>query len=300
MQYPDPVPARIEALRNRYLEAILAEDAVGARSAVEEATAAGVDPISIYLQILAPSLREVGELWHRDEIGVDREHWASEHTLEEMARLRDRHRPSAPRGSRSRPTVVVAAVEGELHGLPARIVADLLGWRGFDVTFLGCDLPTEDLVTHAEQAGPDLIALSVTHPDHLENAVEAIRRLAELDPRPRILAGGAAFRDGQRPPELEADAVEPEILDGLTRARELVGLGKGPELPDYLAMVGSRIRSLRRERDLTQAALAEGAGLTRPYLSAIEQGRQNITLEAALALARALEVPISELVSDRS
>ena len=52
----------------------------------------------------------------------------------------------------------------------------------------------------------------------------------------------------------------------------------------------------RRHRHLTQQELASAAGLPRPNLSAIEQGRREVSLTTLRALALALKVPAGVLV----
>jgi XRE family transcriptional regulator, regulator of sulfur utilization len=60
-------------------------------------------------------------------------------------------------------------------------------------------------------------------------------------------------------------------------------------------------RALRRERSaqgLSQERLAHTAGLARQYVGMIERGERRPTLEAGYALARALGVPLSNLVRE--
>ena len=89
-----------------------------------------------------------------------------------------------------------------------------------------------------------------------------------------------------------------DALGGAELAEDLVSSDGPPDLAAYLAVVGRRIQTLRRRRGLSQAGLGEAADLTRSYLSAVERGRQNITLDAALRLAAALRVGVSELLSE--
>jgi DNA-binding XRE family transcriptional regulator len=56
------------------------------------------------------------------------------------------------------------------------------------------------------------------------------------------------------------------------------------------------IRVLRKHRGLTQADLAERAGITQAFLSEIESGRKAGTTETLKSLAKALAVPLSVLV----
>jgi len=59
---------------------------------------------------------------------------------------------------------------------------------------------------------------------------------------------------------------------------------------------GNKVRSLRESKKMSQEQLAELAGLHRTYVGGIERGERNPTLLNLLKIARALEVPLSELV----
>jgi transcriptional regulator with XRE-family HTH domain len=62
-----------------------------------------------------------------------------------------------------------------------------------------------------------------------------------------------------------------------------------------LAKLGSRIRSLRRQRQLSQEELAALAHIDRAYMSDIERGQHNIGVLHAARIARALKVPLATL-----
>ncbi len=63
-------------------------------------------------------------------------------------------------------------------------------------------------------------------------------------------------------------------------------------------IVGTNIRALRTGAGLTLEQLAEKADLSWPYLSEIERGRENISLDKLARLAKALEVSLSKLVEN--
>jgi transcriptional regulator with XRE-family HTH domain len=63
-----------------------------------------------------------------------------------------------------------------------------------------------------------------------------------------------------------------------------------------LEAVGPRLRALRRRRGLTLAELSEATGISVSTLSRLESGGRKPTLELLLALARAHQVPLDELV----
>lgn len=54
--------------------------------------------------------------------------------------------------------------------------------------------------------------------------------------------------------------------------------------------VGANLRRHRRQNNLSQSALAEKAGLNRSYLSMVENGHRNISLDNLVSLAVALGV----------
>lgn len=60
---------------------------------------------------------------------------------------------------------------------------------------------------------------------------------------------------------------------------------------------GTKMRSLRKEKGLSQEALADIAGMHRTYIGAIERGEQNVSLDNINKIAKALKVKPSDLMS---
>jgi y4mF family transcriptional regulator len=67
-------------------------------------------------------------------------------------------------------------------------------------------------------------------------------------------------------------------------------------MSDILKKIAENVRCYRRERGLTQKQLAKKAGISRGYVSQIENGKINLYLDTLVALARALGVNPSDLV----
>lgn len=65
-----------------------------------------------------------------------------------------------------------------------------------------------------------------------------------------------------------------------------------------LRKVGDRVRTIRLARGISQEALAHAAGLDRSYMSGIERGVRNVTLLKLQSVARALKLPIRDLLPD--
>lgn len=61
---------------------------------------------------------------------------------------------------------------------------------------------------------------------------------------------------------------------------------------------GQRVRELRAAKGLSQEAFAALCGLDRTYISGIERGVRNLSLINIHALAKALEISVSELMQE--
>ena len=72
---------------------------------------------------------------------------------------------------------------------------------------------------------------------------------------------------------------------------------KADSLEDYLTIIGNQIQSLRKGKSWSQSALASSSGLDRTYISAVEHGKQNLTIGAAVKLADALETSLIDLLT---
>ena len=63
-----------------------------------------------------------------------------------------------------------------------------------------------------------------------------------------------------------------------------------------VVLVASNVRRLRRERGLSQEQLADLCGLHRTYIGSAERGERNLTLSSLELIARALNVPVVDLL----
>jgi transcriptional regulator with XRE-family HTH domain len=69
-----------------------------------------------------------------------------------------------------------------------------------------------------------------------------------------------------------------------------------PSSPTPTAL-GRVVRALRTERGLSQEAVAHAAGISVPYLSDVERGVRNPSLEILSAVAGALGMALSDLIA---
>jgi transcriptional regulator with XRE-family HTH domain len=64
---------------------------------------------------------------------------------------------------------------------------------------------------------------------------------------------------------------------------------------DTKKLIGMKIKELRRSKHLSQEQLAEKAEINAKYLSRMERGTENPTLDMLIKLANALEVEMWEM-----
>jgi transcriptional regulator with XRE-family HTH domain len=66
----------------------------------------------------------------------------------------------------------------------------------------------------------------------------------------------------------------------------------------YRLLIAKNIRIFRERKGITQERLGELAGLHRTYISAVEAGNRNVTIDSIERLADALEIDIRLLLTN--
>ncbi|MFD4024532.1 B12-binding domain-containing protein [Streptomyces sp. NPDC058576] len=178
----------------------------------------GTDPESVLLDVIARVQARVGEEWAAARISIAQEHAAT--AINDRAVAAVSAHPAA-RTPVTRGRITVACVDGEWHGLPARLLAEVLRLRGWRVDHLGAQVPTPHLIGHLHSTRADAVALSSSIATRLPTAHAAITACQAIGVP--VLVGGAAFGPGGRYAELlGADAWAPDArtaADHLARGR---------------------------------------------------------------------------------
>jgi len=220
---PSTRPALGE-LRARYLAAQLAGSRREAlRLVIDEGLARGIPALDVELEVIQEAQREIGRLWQQNTITVAEEHMATAISHMALSHLYEH----APRALTNGKKVMVACVEGEEHDFPARLVADALDLAGFDVRYLGANVPTDSLLAAVKRERPDLLALSATmtfNVPALRRTVERVRLEAGTS-LPLAVGGGACTWMAGLPHALGADATARDARELVEAARRLLGVG---------------------------------------------------------------------------
>ncbi len=171
-------------------DAVVKGDARAARSLTEEALAAGVAPLTLVNEAMAPAMDEVGRRFECSEAFVP-ELLLSARAMKSALEL---IRPLLIQsGTQPLAKVVVGTVRGDLHDIGKNLVAALLEGGGFEVIDLGTNVSPEKFVETVKTQGAQVVALSAlltTTMPGMRTTIDAFRA-AGLRDQVKILVGGA-------------------------------------------------------------------------------------------------------------
>ncbi|MEO8597268.1 MAG: cobalamin-dependent protein, partial [Candidatus Solibacter sp.] len=149
------------------------------------------DVVDLYVDLFQATQYEVGHLWQENRITVAEEHMATAITQYVMAQVYSRFEErDSVRGR-----VVITGIEGELHQVGANMVADVIDARGWDVRFLGTNLPHAGVLQAIEDHRADTVGISATTLLSIPKAVRLVEGIRHKfqSACPRIILGGRAF-----------------------------------------------------------------------------------------------------------
>ncbi len=66
--------------------------------------------------------------------------------------------------------------------------------------------------------------------------------------------------------------------------------------PKHRRILGENIRTCRKQTRMSQEKLAERADLNTTYVSAVERGEENISVDALVRISIALKVSLADLI----
>jgi diguanylate cyclase (GGDEF)-like protein/PAS domain S-box-containing protein len=230
-----------------YGETLRDGDPHAAAAVIDDAVGHGLSSVEVQSRVIAPVMRGIGELWERGDLTVAQEHLATALSHHALARLY----PGLLRQTQRRgDTIVVAAAHGEHHVLGLRMAADVLEGAGFDVRFLGTDVPEDSLLAWVSEHRPAAVALGVTMPLRATTLLQQLQALRKYDPEIRLIVGGQGVPQVLRESTAVFYASDTEALaEYLDRA---VSTGPTGDLPSHIADGGvSSGRVPGVETDLT-------------------------------------------------
>lgn len=175
----------IAELREEWVSASLAFDEEAAEQAVTSALAM-YPPEIVCSQIIGEGIARIGHRWWQGDVTPQQEHFASRLAVRRLETLLE----GTPRPTR-RGRILAAAPPGEEHVLGLLTLTLLLRRSGWDVVYLGADVPLEEMSQTIAAIEPDLIILAAQQLHAAANLL-AMARVAEQEGVP-LGFGGRVF-----------------------------------------------------------------------------------------------------------
>ncbi len=138
-------------LRNQWTRSCLAFDEPAAESALNQALALAA-PEVVCTELILKGLAEIGQGWYEGAASVQQEHFASALALRRLNALV----AAAPRPTRPE-RLLAASPPGEAHDLVLLMLTFILRWRGWDVIYLGANVPLSRLDATIGDTSPRLV-----------------------------------------------------------------------------------------------------------------------------------------------
>jgi methanogenic corrinoid protein MtbC1 len=185
----------LSAVAQSCLDALIAGDREKAWEGITQAVISGVPVRDIYLQVFQPVLQETGRLWQIGQAGIAQEHYVTASILLFISRLHDQIHPAGSKTVRRGKTLVAGCVSDELHDVGIRMVADFFEMDGWDIYYIGGNIPAQSLLEAVRDQQADVVALSSTMAFHLP-VVRYLVRSLRADPKTvnvKIIVGGYPF-----------------------------------------------------------------------------------------------------------
>jgi diguanylate cyclase (GGDEF)-like protein len=226
------------ALARRYGDALRAGDSAMAAQVTDEALSIGTSPAAIQALIIAPAMERIGDLWQQGAVSVADEHLATAISSGVLVRLFD---ALSVARARSRESVLLAEVAGQHHVLGLRMVADVLEGAGFDVLFLGADVPVGALRSFVSEHQPAVTGLGFGIDTDVHSLAEAIIAVHDASAEPRLMLGGHAVPASLR----ECYPVVASSLEVLSAVELLLGGPPQQVCPAVAALLRGAARPAR-------------------------------------------------------
>lgn len=176
------------------------------------------DLLTIFQEILAPSLELIGEAWYRGEIPIATEHMASGYIQGKLMNIMQ-NLPVIKEGA----LILVGCGPEETHELAALMFAVLLRQEGYFVEYLGPDLPVEDLLDYSATVRPKMIVLAINQEDTAYLIRGFAGSLSNLRGKPKLAYAGRYFDQNESArTELGGIYLGKTLAEGLEKVKQLI------------------------------------------------------------------------------
>jgi 5-methyltetrahydrofolate--homocysteine methyltransferase len=199
-------------------DAVIAFDEETVKAKTQEELDAGTPISTILNDGLISAMDAVGERFSAGELFVPEMLMAAQAMKAGMKILKP-HLSSGQ--SRSKGTVVIGTVKGDLHDIGKNLVSMMMEGAGFEVIDLGVDVDSEKFVKAAAEKSADVIALSALLTTTMPSMESTVKAVKEAGMTTKTIIGGApvtqAFAD-----KIGADGYSADAPGAVKLVKQLV------------------------------------------------------------------------------
>lgn len=170
-----------------------------------------VDLYQLYLQ---PVMYRVGKEWQEGNVTVAHEHLATS----TIARVMSSIYPEFVLSDVTKGKAIISSSVNEHHEIGARMIADALEYDGWDIQFVGSNVPLDELINYINEINPLFVGLSLTMAFNTEQLVETIETIREKcnNKKLKIMAGGLIINETKSLSTLlKADAYPKNVKEAI-------------------------------------------------------------------------------------
>lgn len=245
-------PRSLQVLCQELLEAMLHLDEAKANTILSEAY--NLHPVeAVMFEVMEACMVTLGDMWHREEISVATEHFASSYIAGRLRALLN-----IAGSTLDAACIVIACAPHEYHELGSLMLAVMLRRVGYQIYYLGANMPLAELVSFAREVHADVVMISASTSDTFDHLAEHKTVLQTM--APSLVFGGWVFNEN---PQL---------------AQDLGGIFLGPDTHKIVDTLASHLKERVRhgsEQASTQHVIKQMSQDNQPLQPSVSMSESN-------------------------
>lgn len=137
--------------------------------------------------VVVPMMERVGDMWRKGELRISHEHMASQIVRTFLGGLL-----SSQQSFPGAPHAVVTTPSDQAHELGALTAAVTAASEGWNVSYMGPNLPAEEIAGTVKHNSSRAVILSLIYPESDPTVARELRKLRRYLPETAIIVGGRA------------------------------------------------------------------------------------------------------------
>ena len=199
-------------------EAIIKGDMPTAIKVTNEALENNISPETVLNDGLIAGMSILGEKFKRNEVYIPNVLIAARAMKASIEILEPK---LADAGIKSKGTIVIATVKGDLHDIGKNLVTVMLKGAGFNVIDLGVDCSSQKYIDAAKEYNPDIIAMSSLLTTTMPAMEESVKALKDSGVSAKVIVGGAPVTQDYAN-QIGADGYSEDAASAVDLAKNLV------------------------------------------------------------------------------